>query len=254
MRTSFIAGNWKMNLNGAEATALVEAVARGAPELPACELAVFPPFVHLREAAEAAVSAKGRLAVGAQNCHFEDRGAFTGEVSAPMARAAGATWVIVGHSERRRDCGEDDTVVARKLRAALRAKLRAIVCVGETLEQRDAGQTLEVVRSQVDGAFHGLDPADLASIAIAYEPVWAIGTGRNATPKQAAEVHRAIRDWVAARFGTAAAEALRILYGGSVTADNAAALLAEAEIDGALVGGASLVADSFLRIARHARA
>jgi triosephosphate isomerase (TIM) len=254
MRTSLIAGNWKMNLDAERALALVEGIVAAIPTLPRCKLAVFPPFVYIAESARAAAWSGGRLAIGAQNCHAADSGAHTGEVSAAMLRDVGATTVILGHSERRRDCQECDGVVSKKLRAALRQGLEAIVCVGETLEQRDAGQTLDVVRSQVAQSLGDIEGAAFARTAIAYEPVWAIGTGRTATPAQAVEVHAVIRETLAERYGQAVAASTRILYGGSVTAENAATLLKEPEIDGALVGGASLSLDSFLRIVRAARA
>jgi triosephosphate isomerase len=253
MRTTFIAGNWKMNLNGAQAASWVDSVARAATDLPPCDLAVFPSFPHLALALERARA--GRLAIGAQNCHHEDRGAFTGEVAAAQLADLGVRWVVLGHSERRRDCAEDDARVAAKLAAARRSGLGAIVCVGETLEQRDAGNTIDVVTRQVAGSLAGRQASEFGSaVAIAYEPVWAIGTGRTATPSQAAEVHAAIRAALSARFGGTAAAAARILYGGSVTPQNAASLLMEAEIDGALIGGASLEAGSFLEIARAAPA
>ncbi len=254
MRTSLIAGNWKMNLDAEAASALVEGLVAALPALPKCAIAVYPPFVYLAEVTRAASWSGGRVAVGAQNCHHEDAGAFTGEVSPKMVRDVGATSVLLGHSERRRDFREDDATIARKLRAALRNGLKAVVCVGETLDQRDAGSTLSVVSGQIAGALTGLDPSSMQSVTIAYEPVWAIGTGRNATPAQAVEVHAAIRSRLAELFGTAIANKTRILYGGSVTADNAAALLSEPEIDGALVGGASLKLDTFTRIVRAARA
>lgn len=250
MRTPFIAGNWKMNLDRARARVMVEGCVTSRGGLPDCEIGLFPPFTML---AEVAAAARGRdLWIGAQNCHAEAAGAYTGEVSAAMIADAGATHVILGHSERRRDFGEDEPLLAKKLAAALHHSLTPILCVGETLAQRDAGLTEAVVIAQVGGALGSFAAADLTGLIVAYEPVWAIGTGRNATPAQAVEVHRAIRGCVQERFGDSFATGLRILYGGSVKADNAGSLLGEPEIDGALVGGASLDLDSFLAIARSA--
>lgn len=254
MRTSLIAGNWKMNLDAERAAALVEGLVTALPSLPKCRLAVFPPFVYLSDCVRAAAWGGGRMAVGAQNCHAAESGAYTGEISAAMLRDLGVTAVILGHSERRRDFAETDATVAKKLIAALKNGLDAIVCVGESLEQRDGGHALDVVRAQVRGSLGDLEGAGLARTAIAYEPVWAIGTGRTATPAQAVEVHAAIRDVLAERYGGEVAESTRILYGGSVTPENAALLLEEPQIDGALVGGASLSLESFLRIAKAARA
>ena len=250
MRTPFIAGNWKMNLDRARAAELVEGVAAGRTGLPPSEIGLFPPFTMLAEVARLA-EGKG-IAVGAQDCHPEDSGAYTGEVSAPMIVDAGATHVILGHSERRRDFGEAEELLARKLAAALRHGLRPILCVGETLEERDGDRTLDVVLGQVKGALASFSATDLEHVTVAYEPVWAIGTGRNATPAQAVEVHAAIRGCLGELLGDAFAAATRIQYGGSVKPDNAASLLGEADIDGALVGGASLDTDSFLGIARAA--
>jgi triosephosphate isomerase len=249
-RVPFIAGNWKMNLDRRSATTLAAALAEARGTFPECEVGLFPPFTML---AEVAAEAEGSgLIVGAQDCHAEKAGAYTGCVSAPMVKDAGATHVILGHSERRRDCGEDEALLARKLRATLDAGLAPILCVGETLAQRQAGETLDVVRKQVEGALGGFDAKELARLVLAYEPVWAIGTGHTATPAQAVEVHRDIRRVVEQRFGAPFARALRIQYGGSVNPGNAASLLREQEIDGALVGGASLEFDSFVAIVRAA--
>jgi triosephosphate isomerase len=254
MRSSLIAGNWKMNLDAERAAALVEGIVAALPELPKCRLAVFPPFVYLAECVRAAAWGGGRLAVGGQNCHSAEAGAHTGEVSAAMLRDIGAAAVILGHSERRRDCGETDAIVAKKLVTALKNGLDAIVCVGESLAERDAGRALEVVCEQLRASLGEVEAAAMTRTAIAYEPVWAIGTGRTATPAQAVEVHVAIRRFLGERFGRDVAEATRVLYGGSVTAQNAKSLLAEPEIDGALVGGASLDLESFLKIAKAGRA
>lgn len=256
MRNSLIAGNWKMNLDFARARTLVDglvaALGRASSNL-TCELAIFPPYPYLSLAVERSRAADGKLAVGAQNCHAEDAGAFTGEVSPAMLADVGCSHVILGHSERRRDFAERDEQIAKRVLAALKHGLLPIVCIGETLEQRDGGETLRVVTSQVDGALAPLDVNALSRVVLAYEPVWAIGTGRTATPAQAVEVHAAIRARIRERFGAVAAQHIRILYGGSVTADNAAELLKQVEIDGALVGGASLKLESFLAIAAAAR-
>lgn len=253
MRRKMLAGNWKMNLTPLEARQLIRAL-RAALDRDAAALArdrdvlVAPPFVAIPAVAQEL--AGSNIALGAQNMHFEDKGAFTGEVSAPMLRALGATHVILGHSERRHVFGEGDELVNRKVRAAVAHRLVPILCVGETQTEHDAGRTTEVILRQALGGLDGLSAKDIARAIIAYEPVWAIGTGRNATPEQASLVHGAIRHALAERFGKEAAEAIRILYGGSVTPDNVDALVASADIDGALVGGASLKADSFARIVR----
>lgn len=256
MRRPLIAGNWKMNLDLASARELVSALrAKLAPHLP-YEVVVCPPFPYLFPTAKAIAESAIRL--GAQNLWPDDKGAFTGEVSAPMLKDTGCTYVILGHSERRhtigpkdavgRVCGEDDGMVNRKTKAALATGLIPIVCVGETLSQRDAGQTEDVLTQQLQGGLAGLKPEQIATLVVAYEPVWAIGTGRNATPQQAAEAHLHIRKRLAAAHSPQAADAVRILYGGSVKASNAAELMASPDVDGALVGGASLVADDFLGI------
>jgi triosephosphate isomerase len=249
MRKPLIAGNWKMYKTSGEARALVEEIRRGAGGA-AAQVLVCPPFPALPAAAEALRG--GPILLGGQNMHWEDEGAFTGEVSARMLRDVGCTHVILGHSERRQLFAEIDENVARKAQAAFRHGLVPIVCVGETLGERDANRTMEVVERQTERALRGLTPDQGAAVVIAYEPVWAIGTGRNATPEQAQEVHAFIRKLLARSHGDAAAGAVRILYGGSVKPDNAAALLSQPDVDGALVGGASLQAASFLRIVESA--
>ncbi len=256
MRRPFIAGNWKMNLNLASARELIAGLrAKLSPHL-AYDVCVSPPFPYLFPVAKAIDGSAIKL--GAQNLSTDEKGAFTGEVSALMLKDAGCTYVIIGHSERRhtigpkdavgRVCGEDDDMVNRKTKAALAAGLIPIVCVGETLGQRDAGQTEDVLTQQVRGGLTGLTTEQVAGLVVAYEPVWAIGTGRNATPQQAAEAHVHIRKRLASAHTAKAADAVRILYGGSVKASNAAELTASPDVDGALVGGASLVADDFLGI------
>ncbi len=250
-RPRLVAGNWKMHKTAAEGAALARELLALLPR-PSCEVALCPPFTALAAVAEAL--AGSAVSTGGQNLHPEPRGAFTGEIAAPMLAAAGCRFVIVGHSERRRLFGEDDALVARKLRAAQAGGLIPIVCVGETLAEREAGRTAEVLVRQVVAAYDGLDAAAAGATVIAYEPVWAIGTGRVATPAQATESHRVIRAALDRIVPGGVAAALAVLYGGSVTADNAAALFAEAEVDGALVGGASLEAASFCRIVMAASA
>ncbi|NIP84738.1 MAG: triose-phosphate isomerase [Planctomycetales bacterium] len=250
MRKPFIAGNWKMHTDRATAVQLATAIAQRAAELPQVDLAVCPPSVYLDAVAAAIASAP--LALGAQNMFYEPEGAFTGELSAAMLLDVGCRYVILGHSERRHLLGETDQDVNRKLHAALTAGLTPIVCVGELLAEREAGQTQEVIQRQFDGSLAGLAPPQAGKIVIAYEPVWAIGTGQVATPQQAEEVHLDLRKLLAERYNTAVAQEVRIQYGGSVKPENAADLLAQPNIDGALVGGASLEADSFLAIAAAA--
>jgi len=250
MRTPFIAGNWKMNLSLDEAVALAAALKGPLDGTEGVDLAVFPPFVFIP--AVARVLEGSRVTVGAQNLHPEPSGAFTGEVAASMLRDVGCARVLVGHSERRHLFGETDAEVNAKLHAALRAGLEPICCVGELLEERDAGRTGEVVQRQVNSALEGLDAPGMRRVTIAYEPVWAIGTGRTATRDQAQEVHQMIRRLLAEQFGEETAAAVRIQYGGSVKPENAADLLAAPDIDGALVGGASLKAEAFTAIVRAA--
>ncbi len=213
------------------------------------EIAVYPPFVCLPAAVEAAKGSK--VAIGGQNMYWEKEGAFTGEVSAAMLLACGCTHVIIGHSERRQYFGETDDTVNKKLERALEAGLTPIVCVGEVIQEREAGLTEEVLRRQCTGALRGISGEKAARLVIAYEPVWAIGTGRTATPELAADAHHVIRQQAARALGEEVARNLRILYGGSVKPDNAKALMAQEEIDGGLVGGASLDAKSFAAIVKY---
>jgi triosephosphate isomerase len=219
---------------------------------PACAVAVCPPFTALESVGRTLQGSAIQL--GAQNLHPEPKGAFTGEVSGEMLRALGCAFVIVGHSERRHVMGEDDATVARKLRAARRDGLTPIVCVGETLAEREAGKTADVLVRQVHAAYDGLDPAATGGTVVAYEPVWAIGTGKVASPEQARDAHRIVRATLDRVVGPGTGERMSILYGGSVSANNAAALFAESDVDGALVGGASLEAASFFRIVAAAGA
>ena len=251
MRRPFIAGNWKMNLNRAEAVALAKAVAERSTAVEGVELAVCPPSVYLEAVGNALKGSK--VGLGAQNMYHEASGAFTGEISAAMLVDLGCRYVILGHSERRHVLGETDADVNRKVAAALKAGLTPIVCVGELLAEREAGQTSAVIRRQFDGSLAGVSAADLAKIVIAYEPVWAIGTGKVASPEQAEEVHLDLRKIMADRYNAGLAQEVRIQYGGSVKPSNAAELLSQADVDGALVGGASLKADDFFGIVAGAK-
>ena len=247
IRKLFVAGNWKMNTTGREAVELARAIAQGAPA-EGVDLAVCPPFVYLDSVIK--VLDGSAIAVGAQNAHFEPKGAFTGETSLNMLKDIGCHYVILGHSERRHVFGESDELIAAKVTAALESGLDPILCVGETLDEREAGQTLAVVGRQVRSALSGVDNDRIKRVTIAYEPVWAIGTGKTATPEQAQEVHAEIRGLAAQLYNDATANALRIQYGGSVKPENAREIFAQPDIDGGLIGGASLKADSFLAIAR----
>jgi triosephosphate isomerase (TIM) len=246
MRVPLMVGNWTMYKTQAEAAALVEGLKPPATALRDQETVVCPPFTAIPAVARAAAGSP--IGVGAQNLHWEKEGAFTGEVSAPMLADLGCAYVIVGHSERRQHFGETDEMVQRKARAAVTAGMRPIVCVGEALREREAGTTFDVVETQVKGSLHGLSGA--SGIVVAYEPVWAIGTGRTATPAQVQEVHAFIRRLLEGFLSPAAAAATRILYGGSVKPDNVRDLMAQPDVDGALVGGASLDPSSFGKIIR----
>ena len=249
VRRPIVAGNWKMNLDRAQGRALAAAVAARRREAAAADLVLCPPAVYLETVGATLAAAASDVGLGAQNAHEHSAGAFTGEVAPGMLVDLGCRFVILGHSERRTLCGETDALVNAKTKAALAAGLVPIVCVGETLQEREAGRTAEVVSAQVRGSLAGLSPADLERIVVAYEPVWAIGTGKVATPQQAQEVHAQIRGLLAGLASAAVADRVRIQYGGSVKPDNAADLAAQPDIDGALVGGASLKADDFLAIA-----
>jgi triosephosphate isomerase (TIM) len=246
MRRPFIAGNWKMNLDRAAAVALAKSLAERAGTIANVDLAVFPPSIYL-DAVRTAL-AGSRISYGAQDVYFEPNGAFTGEISTAMLLDLGCRYVILGHSERRHILGETDALVNKKVHAALAAGLVPIVCVGELLTEREAGHTGQVIRRQFEGSLADLSAEQMLKVVIAYEPVWAIGTGKVATPQQAEEVHTDLRKIIADRYNTATAQAIRIQYGGSVKASNAAELLRQPNIDGALVGGASLKADEFLGI------
>jgi len=250
MRRKVIAGNWKMHKTLAEGNQLAEELRRRLADIQKTEVVLCPPFTSLYPISQ--ILEGSNLRLGAQDMHWETQGAFTGEVSAEMLRGVGCQYVIIGHSERRKYFGETDETVNRKVKKALATGLTPIVCVGETLEERESGKTMEVVENQVYHCLEGLQTEQIRQVIIAYEPVWAIGTGRNATPEQAVEVHQFIRELIGRRFDGQTAAALRIQYGGSVTPENAPGLLRPDEIDGALVGGASLKADSFEQIVRTA--
>lgn len=252
MRRPFVAGNWKMNTDRASGVALAKEIAKELGSDSAVEVAVAPPFVYLPAIADA-LSGSG-VGLAAQNAHFESQGAFTGEVAPGMLADVGCDYVILGHSERRQIFGETDEMIAKKLLAAIQQGLKVILCLGETLEERDGNQTEAVLERQLAGGLAGRDSEELKDLVIAYEPVWAIGTGRNATPEQAQSAHAFIRGWLSNQIGAGIGESTRIQYGGSVKPDNAAELLSQADVDGALVGGASLKAESFLAIIRAAGA
>jgi triosephosphate isomerase len=248
MRKPLMAGNWKMYKTPAETHAFFEAFKPKVAEAAHCDIVICPPFPDLHAALKEAGGSN--VSIGAQNLHWGKEGAVTGEVSGHMLQAVGCEYVIIAHSERRQYFGETEVDVVRKTQAALEFDLKPIVCVGERLEERESGRTDEVLAEMFDGGIGPLAPEQFARIVIAYEPVWAIGTGRTATPQIAASAHRFLRSRVAAKFGDQAAASVRILYGGSVKPENVATLMAEEEIDGALVGGASLDPASFAAIVR----
>jgi triosephosphate isomerase len=246
MRIPFIAGNWKMFKTVAEATSFVTDLRAVVATARGVQIVVGPPFTALQAAAHAARGSN--IEVAAQNLHWEKQGAFTGEVSAAMIKEAGATYVIVGHSERRQLFGETDAIVNRKVQSAIAQGLTPIMCIGETLDERERNETFAVLDRQIKGGLDGIAADQVAAMIVAYEPVWAIGTGRNATAAQAGEAHSHIRARLRQWFGGEAAEKCRVIYGGSVKPDNIAALIAEPDVDGALVGGASLEVKSFAEI------
>lgn len=247
-RLPFIAGNWKMNKTVGEALELVKALKVSLSGVEGVEVAVAPPFTALYPVAQELRNSFIELA--AQNLFWEEKGAFTGEISPLMLKEVGCQYVIIGHSERRQYFGETNETVNRKIRSAIRSDLKVIFCIGETSEDREGGKTFFVVERQLIEGLKGIDEEMMGKIVIAYEPVWAIGTGRTASPEQAGEVHRFIREKIERLYSKRTSETLRIQYGGSVTPENIKALMAEPGIDGALVGGASLRAESFTRIVR----
>ncbi|PYS14950.1 MAG: triose-phosphate isomerase [Acidobacteria bacterium] len=249
MRRPIIAGNWKMFKTRAETRAFFDALIPEIQNVEHCDIVVAPPFTALSTAVDETDGT--RVAISAQDVHWEKEGAFTGEVSVRMLVEAGCTYTIIGHSERRQYFGETDETVEKKTLASVGGGLKAIVCVGETLSERDSGSAFDVVRRQIRNGLGRLTDSALSHIIVAYEPVWAIGTGRTATPEIAAEMHAEIRRIFAEIYNPAAADSLRILYGGSVKPDNIAALMKKEDIDGALVGGASLDPGSFVSIIKY---
>jgi len=247
LRRKLVAGNWKMNTTRASAIELAREIAEhvGSHHTDV-EVLVCPPFPYLLPVSEAIRSSSVEL--GAQNVYYEPPGAFTGEIAVPMLVDVGCRYVIVGHSERRHVLGEQNDVLRRKVAAAIAGGLDVIFCVGELLSEREANRAEAVLDSQMEGGLAGLEESSLNHVTLAYEPVWAIGTGRTATPAQAEEAHLHLRNWLKTRYNSGRSEGMRILYGGSVKADNARELMSQADVDGALVGGASLKADSFLAI------
>ena len=252
MRKPFVAGNWKMNTDSSTCVELAEGIASGATETASAKatVAVFPPFVYLQSVIKALGSSS--ISVGAQDVYFEPNGAFTGEISTSMLKDIGCTYCLCGHSERRHVIGETDELINKKLAAAIAGGLLPILCVGELLAEREASKTNDVVSRQLESGLAGLSEEKVSAITIAYEPVWAIGTGLTATPQQAQEVHEFIRKLLANMYSDELAGGIRIQYGGSAKPDNAADLMAQPDIDGLLVGGASLKADAFLAIIQGA--
>ncbi|MBQ9456756.1 MAG: triose-phosphate isomerase [Thermoguttaceae bacterium] len=251
MRRPFIAGNWKMNMDRAGAVALVEGLKEAAKDVDYADIAVCPPFVYIDAVAQ--VLKGSNIGVGAQDCYFEEKGAFTGEISVGMLKDIGCKYVILGHSERRHIIGESNELTNKKLKAVLAAGLIPILCIGEMLEQREADQTCDINAEQFLGSLAGVSAEDMKKVVIAYEPVWAIGTGKTATPAMAEEVHAGIRKLIEFRFNKEVAEAVRIQYGGSMKPGNAKDLLAEADIDGGLIGGAALKVADFMGIIEAAK-
>ncbi len=249
-RKYFIAGNWKMNKTAAEATALIDAIKAKVGSQDKVDVAVCPPFTALDAASKALAGSTIKL--GAQNMHFEAHGAFTGEVAADMLKEFSCTYVILGHSERREYFKECNCLINKKVKAVLANGMKPILCVGEKLEEREAGKTLDIVSEQTVKGLEGISKEDAKNVVVAYEPVWAIGTGKTATPAMAQEVHAAIRKVLADAFGADVADSIQILYGGSMKPENADALLAEKDIDGGLIGGAALKADSFVALIESA--
>ncbi len=250
-RKYLIAGNWKMNKTASEGAELVQEMHLALGKQSEVGVAVCPPFTALESCARSLEDSNIQL--GAQNMYPKSEGAYTGEVSPVMLRSLFCTFVILGHSERREYFHEDDAFINEKVHAALQSSLKPILCVGETLEQREAGKTMEVVKRQLAGGLEGVDAGKADHIVIAYEPVWAIGTGKTATPEMAQEVHKMIREELVSFYGETAAEKIRLLYGGSMKPENASELMEQADIDGGLIGGASLKAKSFIELVEIAR-
>ncbi len=246
MRKPIIAGNWKLNNNTKESVELVTALKRSLSEVTDIEIVVCPVYTALLIVAD--VIFESNIGLGAQDLYWEDSGAFTGEVSAPLLKDIGAKYVIIGHSERRQFFSETNQTINKKIKAALKHELTPIVCVGEVLQERESNLTFKVIEKQCRESLEGFTKEEMKKMVVAYEPVWAIGTGKTATPQQAQEVHKFIRDLLAKMFNDEVAASLRIQYGGSVKAENIAELMAQPDIDGALVGGASLKSDQFIKI------
>jgi len=251
MRTPIIAGNWKLNKTPHEAIILANELKREIVDVEGVDVVLCPPFTALADVADTLTDTN--IALGAQNLFWEDSGAFTGEISAPMLKDLAVSYVIIGHSERRQYFNETNETVNKRLRAALKHGLTPIVCVGENLAQREGNKTFDVIKDHCEGSLKGLTPEEMKKVVIAYEPVWAIGTGKTATPQQAQEVHVFIRQLLGKMFNDEIANSVRIQYGGSVTPDNVVSLMAQADIDGALVGGASLKAPSFAAIVKGSK-
>ena len=251
MNIPIIAGNWKLNKTPHEAIILVSELKREIVDVEGVDIVLCPPFTALADVADTLTDTN--IDLGAQNIFWEDAGAFTGEISGPMLKDLGVTYVIIGHSERRQYFHETNETVNKRLRAALKHGLTPIVCVGENLAQRESNKTFDVIKDHCEGSLSGLSAEEMKKVVLAYEPVWAIGTGKTATPQQAQEVHVFIRQLLKKMFGQDVASSIRIQYGGSVTPDNIVALMTQADIDGALVGGASLKAASFAAIVKSAK-
>jgi len=249
MRKKIIAGNWKLNKTVTEALELVTLLKRDLCDVNEVDIVVCPVFTALSDVSDSLTDSN--IELGAQNLYWEDSGAFTGEVSAPLLKELGVKYVIIGHSERRQFFSETNQTVNKRIRASLKHGLIPIVCVGEILAERESGKTFDVIQKQCEESLDELNTDDMKKIVIAYEPVWAIGTGKNATPQQAQEVHQYIRTLLHKKFGEETASSVRIQYGGSVKPENTAELMSQADIDGALVGGASLKSDSFVSIIKH---
>jgi len=246
MRKKIVAGNWKMNTTVAEGVQLAKEVAAASAEVKDCSLVIVPPFTHLYAVAQAIKGSS--VALGAQNCADKVSGAYTGEVSVDMIESVGCTYCILGHSERRQYYGETDEKLCAKIKLVLDKGIKPILCVGENLEEREAGRHFDVVKAQIENVLYTLTAEQMADVVVAYEPVWAIGTGKTASSEQAQEIHACIRECIAAKFGAALAEEITILYGGSCKPSNAKELFAQKDIDGGLIGGASLKAADFQAI------
>ena len=249
-RTLMVAGNWKMNKTFVEGLTLASDVVKGIGNNPDIAVVLIPPFIHIQPVSAMTQDERGWCYIGAQNCHYEAKGAYTGELSAEMLKTVGVQFVLVGHSERRQYFGETDAILAKKVNAVLAQELRPIFCCGEPLEIRERNEQEQFVQSQLENGLFHLDAEAASRVVIAYEPVWAIGTGRTATPDQAQEMHAFIRGLVAQRYSNQLADEMTILYGGSCNALNAKELFGKTDVDGGLIGGASLKAEEFIQIVR----